>query len=192
VAGQVLPGRDNADATAIEAVAALLGDFSFSSGSRVYNAFRMERGLSYSPRVELGARPAPEPLPLFATLPVAPGVVDTAVTTLLKVFRDLRKEKPGTAAELDFAKRALTGRVASDLERVDGLASLVLVTMRDGLPADFMNRWVKNINNVTLPEVEAAAAKYLDPDHMAIVVIADKSRVEAALRGTGIPVVIVP
>jgi hypothetical protein len=40
--------------------------------------------------------------------------------------------------------------------------------------------------------VQSAAARHLDPDHMAIVVIADRSKVEPALRATGIPVVIVP
>jgi predicted Zn-dependent peptidase len=55
-----------------------------------------------------------------------------------------------------------------------------------------MNTRVERIGSVTLPEVQAAAAKYLDSDHLAIVIIADRAKVEAALKATGIPVVIVP
>ncbi len=192
VAGQILPGRDHADAEAIEALASVLGDFSVSAGSRVYNAFRIERGLSYSARVELGSRPVPETVPLVATFAVAPAVTDTAINVLLRVFRELREEKPATASELDFSKRNLVGRLPGDLERLDLLAANVAFAMRDRLPADYMSQWIAKINAVTLADVQAAASRYLDPDHMAIVVIADRSKVETALRATGIPVVIVP
>lgn len=192
VAGQTLPGRDHADAAAIETLASVLGDFSVSAGSRVYNAFRIERGLSYSARVELGSRPVPETVPLVATFAVAPAVTDTAISVLLRVFRELRQEKPATASELDFSKRNLIGRLPGDIERLDLLASSIALTMRDRLPGDYTSRWIGRINAVTLADVQSAASRYLDPDHMAIVVVADRSKVETALRATGIPVVIVP
>jgi zinc protease len=192
VAGQILPGRDNADAAAIETLASVLGDFSVSAGSRVYNAFRIDRGLSYSARVELMSRPVPETVPLIATLAVAPTVTDTAINVLLGVFRELRQGKPATASELDFSKRNLIGRLPGDLERLDVLATTVALTMRDRLPADYMNRWIGRINAATLADIQAAASRYLDPDHMAIVVIADRSKVETALRASGIPVVLIP
>jgi predicted Zn-dependent peptidase len=191
VAAQVLPGRDNPDAASIEALASVLGDFSVSSGSRVYTAFRSERGLSYSPRVELATRPIGETAPLVAAFQAPAGVTDTAVMTLLRVYRELHEDKPATASELEFAKRNLIGRLPADNERVDLLASNVLLTMRDRLPRNYLNTWIGRINSLTLPVVQTAAAKYLDPDHMVIVVMGDRARIEAALRATGIPVVIV-
>src|ERR1043165_4586183 len=74
-----LPVRDNADAAAIDALASLLGDATVSSGSRFYNAFRVERGLSYGPSVQLITRPVPEWAPIIARAPVAPAVTDPAV-----------------------------------------------------------------------------------------------------------------
>jgi zinc protease len=191
VGSQLVPGRDNADAAAIDALASLLGDFSVSTGSRVYNAFRLERGLSYSPKVELGTRPAGEMVPLYATAAVAPGMADTAINVLVRVMRDLKQDKPALASELDFSKRNLIGRMPSDLQRVDRTAALIVGQMQDRLPPDYLNQWVGRINNLTLSTVQAAAAKYLDPDHLSIVVVADRAKVETALRATGIPVVIV-
>jgi zinc protease len=63
--------------------------------------------------------------------------------------------------------------------------------MRDRLPPNYLNTWVNRINSLTLPAVQAAAAKYLDPDHMVIVVMGDRAKIEPALRATGLPVVIV-
>lgn len=192
LAGMLVPGRNNPDAAAIDAVASVLGDFSVSVGSRVYNAFRIERGLSYSPAVQLAARPIPELAPLVARAQVAPGVVDTAVMMMVKVFRELRQEKPATASELDFSKRALLGQLPGTLEQVDRVAGIVLASISDGLPPDYLNTWVKRIGGLGLPEVQAAAVKYLDADHMTIAVVGDRAKIEAALRATGIPVVIVP
>jgi len=192
LAGLLVPGRENPDAAAIDALASVLGDFSVSAGSRVYNAFRIERGLSYSPSVQLAQRPIPEMAPLVARAQVAPTVVDTAVMMMVKVFRELRQEKPTTAGELDFSKRALLGQLPATLEQLDRVASTVLASITDGLPANYLNTWVQRIGGLGLPEVQAAAAKYLDADHLTIAVLGDRAKVEVALRATGIPVVIVP
>lgn len=191
VGSQLMPGRDNPDAAAVDALALLLGDFSVSSGSRVYSAFRLERGLSYSPSVNLATRPVGELVPLYATVSVAPGMADTAINVLVRVLRDLKQDKPALASELDFSMRNLIGRVPSDLQRLDRTAALIVGQMQDRLPPDYLNQWIGRINGLTLDAVQAAAARYLDPDHMSIVVVADRAKVEAALRATGIPVVIV-
>jgi predicted Zn-dependent peptidase len=130
--------------------------------------------------------------PLAVLAQVAPGVTDTAVTMMVKVLRELRQEKPATASELEFSKRALLGRVPATLEQVDQVAAIVLASVMDRLPANYLNSRAQRLGSLGLPEVQAAAAKYLDPDHLTIVVVGDRSRVEAPLRATGIPVVIVP
>lgn len=190
VGGQLVPGRDHADAAAIEMVATMLGDFSVSVGSRVHQAFRGERGLSYSASAQLSPRPMPEPSVLSVVLTVAPANMDTAVVTLQRVFREFRDSRPPTASDLEFAKRALIGRLPADMERVDLVALNVLLALRDRLPPDYLNKWIGRVNGLTLAEVQAGV-KYLDPDHMAIVVVGDRAKIEAPLRATGIPVVIV-
>ena len=190
IGGQLLPGRDNADGAVIETLSALLGDFGVSSGSRFYQAFRVERGLSYSPRIELLTRPVPEMAPLIATASVPTPLADTAVMTMIRVLRDLKETKPATSGELDFAKRNLVGRLGGDFERMDATGSIVVAQMRDGLPPDYTAKWIPKINALTLADVQAAASKYLDPDHLAIIVTGDRAKLEPLLRGTGLPVVI--
>jgi zinc protease len=191
-AGMLVPGRDASDAAAIDALTSVLGDFSASSGSRFYRAFRIERGLSYGPSVQLMTRTIPEKSVLVARAPVAPAVTDTAVMMMVKVFRELRQEKPATASELDFSKQNLVGRLPLDLERVEYVGSVVLASIMDRLQPNYLNTWVKQLGAVGLPDVQAAAAKYLDVDHLTIVVVGDRAKIEAPLRATGIPVVIVP
>ena len=190
-AGFALPGRDHADTPAIEALSALVGDAGFAAGSRLYTAFRAERGLSYAIGVTQTTRPIPETAPLIATLTVTPASVDTAVVLMRRVLGDLQGARPPSQSELEFAKRGLIGRAPAEMERLDVVASNVASSILDRLPPKYLESWAGRINAITLPEVQAAAAKYIDPDHMAIVVVGDRSKIEAPLRATGIPVVII-
>jgi zinc protease len=191
VGSQLFPGRESPDAAAIDALTSVLGDFAVSSGSRFYYAFRTERGLTYSPRMSFFTRPIGEKSALVTSVAVGTGMTDTAVTTMLKVFRDLKLDKPVTEAELDFGKRNLIGSLPGSMEKLDALGDNVLSSIRDRLPAGYLNTWITRVNALTVADVRAAAAKYLDPEHMAIIVAADRAKVEAGLRATGIPVVIV-
>lgn len=191
VGAQLFPGRDSPDAAAIDALTSVLGDFNQAAGSRFYYAFRTEGGLTYSPRMTFFARPIGERSELVTAVAVSTANTDTAVTTMLKVFRELKQDKPVTEAELDFSKRNLVGSLPASMERLDALADNVLSSIRDRLPAGYLNNWVTRVNALTVADVRAAAAKYLDPDHLAITVAGDRSKIEASLRATGIPVVIV-
>jgi predicted Zn-dependent peptidase len=49
-----------------------------------------------------------------------------------------------------------------------------------------------NYERVTMADVRAAAAKYLDPDHMAIIVVGDRKLIEPALEAAHVaPIVAV-
>jgi zinc protease len=190
--GQLVPGRDAPDAFAIEALTAVLGDFTLSSQSRAYNAVRMERGLSYSVAVQLPtARPAGEPVAMYASLSVAPALIDTAVSVVLGLFRDLRQAQPVTASELEFARSSIVGRQPRELERIDALTFNVLALLRDGAAPDYTNQWTKRMTSLTLAEAQAAAAKHIDASRVAIAVVGDRAKLEAPLRALGLPLVIV-
>ena len=189
--GQVVPGRDSPDAAAIDALVSVLGDAGASAGSRVYTAFRTERGLSYSPIVRLSTRPVPESVVMVGDIAVAAANTDTAVTEWLRVMREAKSGRPVTATELAFSRGNLVGVLPRQMETVEALADRVLGIVRDRLPATYLNDRVRRLNALTLPEVQAAASMYLDPEHQAIIVIGDRAKIEGPLRATGIPVVIV-
>jgi zinc protease len=190
-AGELVPGRDSPDAAAVSVLSSLLGNFTVSTGSRVYTAFRIERGLSYGPNTILQQSQFGEMAPLVMQASVPQALMDTAVLVTVKVIRDLRQDRPATAEEVEFAKSNLVGRIPGATERLESIAATTNAAIRDRLPAGYLNEWIQKVGTLTLADVQAAAARYLDPDHLAIVVVGDRAKLEAPLRATGIPVVIV-
>jgi predicted Zn-dependent peptidase len=71
-------------------------------------------------------------------------------------------------------------------------AGTALEVMVARLPTTYFTDYAARLNSMTLAEVQAAATKYIDPDHLVLVVVGDRAKIEAPLRATGIPVVIVP
>ncbi|MEO5567812.1 MAG: pitrilysin family protein [Gemmatimonadaceae bacterium] len=189
--GQVMPGRDHGDGAAIEVLASVLGDAGVSSGSRVYRAFRTDAGLSYGPNVQLGSRPSPENVVLVGSFSVAPTAVEQAVNLWVQVVRDLKGPKPILESELEFSKNNLIGGLPISTETLDGMTLQVINALRSRLPPTYLNEWITRVSGLTLGQAQAAATQYLDPEHMPIVVIGDRSKIEAGLRATGFPVVIV-
>jgi len=189
IGGQLIPSRASADAAAIEAVAAVLGGA--SGGSRLFDAFRVARGLSYNPNSQILWRPEPQLATWIAATTVPTAKTDTAVIEWLRVVREVHGDRPLTVAELEFSRNNLVGVLPAQLETVDAVATRTMTVLQNGLNPAFYTEYAARMNSLTLAEVQSAAMKYLDPDHTVIVVVGDRTKLEAPLRATGIPVVIV-
>jgi len=64
--------------------------------------------------------------------------------------------------------------------------------VRDRLPLDFFDRYATGMTSVAASDVAAAASKYIDVDHLIIVVTGDRATIEPVLRAANIaPVVVV-
>jgi zinc protease len=50
------------------------------------------------------------------------------------------------------------------------------------LPDNYLSEYIRNINVVTMADVNRVANKYLTPDKMAILVVGDKAVIEPKLR----------
>lgn len=187
--GNLVPGRGSVDAISIEAVNSVLGG---NTSGRMWQTFRVDRGLSYQPTTAIAWRPEPQVgswQALVSSVPAAKA--DTAVTELVRVFRETHGDRPPTGDELDFARKNLLGALPTLLSTIDNVAALTLSIMQNGLAPTFYNDYVGRVNALTLASFQGAAAKYLDVDHMVIAVVGDRAKIEAPLRATGIPVVIV-
>jgi predicted Zn-dependent peptidase len=79
--------------------------------------------------------------------------------------------------------------------RIDGpdsLAARVAEMVRDHLPFDYVDRYAARMGSVAPSDVAAAASKYIDLEHLIIVVTGDRATIEPALRAANIaPVVVV-
>ncbi len=136
----------------------LLGGGGFAS--RLMNEVREKRGLVYG--VYSYFLPLAAPGPFVIALQTRADQTDKA----LKVVRQVMLRMHGgaiTRKELAAAKANLTGgfahRMDSNAKRV-GLMSMIGFY---GLPLDYLQTWKQHIEAVTLADVKAAAARYLDP-----------------------------
>jgi zinc protease len=96
-----------------------------------------------------------------------------------------------TPAELESGRRARIGLLAVRIDGPDSIATRLAELSRDGLPPDFLDHYAAGVQAVTPADVSTAAARYLNPDHLVIVVTGDRKVIEPALRAANLaPIVI--
>ena len=117
---------------------------------------------------------------------VASASVVTAKTdsSLIEFFKELRRMRdslvPGD--ELAKAKAYITLGFPGDFETTFGTAQQFLDLLQNDLPLGTLQGLVAGINAVSAADVQRVARRYLDPDHFAIVVVGDRSQIEAGIR----------
>ena len=76
----------------------------------------------------------------------------------------------------------------SSVRAVNGsIADLYL----EQLPQDYYQNYAQNIRAVTKEDLSRVANKYIDVDHLAIIIVGDRKTIEQPLKATGIaPVVL--
>jgi zinc protease len=81
-----------------------------------------------------------------------------------------------TDAEVDEAKRYLTGSFALRLDSMSEIARFLGQVATYGLGVDYADRYVERINAVTTADVQRVAQQYVRPDELTEVVVADLSQ----------------
>src|SRR5439155_1532366 len=85
----------------------------------------------------------------------------------------------GAVAAVPKAKAYLTLGLPGDFETTGGAAARFRELLAFGLPLDYYDHYVDRINAITAADVQRVARQYIDPDHFDIVVVGDKSQIEA-------------
>mgnify|MGYP002776331495 CR=1 FL=1 len=144
----------------------ILGGGGFAS--RLTEAVREKRGLSYSvysafaPGLHAGA--------FVVGLQTRPDQADQAVQVAREVVRHFITEGP-TSEELQAAKANLIGgfalRIDSNRKLLGNLASMAW----HGLPLDYLETWTRQVDRVTVADIQVAFARKLQPDRMVTVVV---------------------
>lgn len=134
--------------------------------SRISNVIREQRGLAYSAYSYF--------MPMRAAGPFVMGLQtrgDQAgeATALLRQTLDEFVTEGPTSAELEAARRNLTGgfplRLDSNKDIVDYLAMLGFYR----LPLDWLDRYVERVNAVTVEQVRDAFERRVDPERMVLI-----------------------
>lgn len=114
-------------------------------------------------------------------------VTDSAVVEFIKEIKRIRTEKVSEEA-LNNIKAGYVGRFVMQVEKPATIARYALNIETEGLPADFYENYIKNINAVTPEDVMRVANKYILSDNLRILVVGKGSDVLPALEKLNIPI----
>lgn len=134
----------------------------YTYGARSYFNFMRERG------------------PFFVATGVRTDVTDLAIKEVLKEIDGMRTGEV-TAEELANAKNRYSLSLPGYFQTVDGIAGMIANLYLFDLPLDYFQKLPDQINAVTAADVLRIAKSHLTPEKLSIVVVGDKSHVEAGL-----------
>ncbi len=113
-------------------------------------------------------------------------VTDSAVVEFLKEVKKIRTEKVADDV-LNNVKAGYVGRFVMQVEKPATIARYALNTEVQGLPSDFYENYIKNINAVSAEDILRVSKKYFLEDNLRIVVVGKGSDVIAGLEKLKIP-----
>lgn len=135
---------------------------------RLFLNLREKHGWTYGSYSNLGAS---KYISKFSsTASVRNAVTDSAV---VEIFNELKKIRTDLVSEEDLknAKAKYIGNFVMQIEKPATIARYALNIKTLGLPEDFYENYVKNINAVTPEDVRNAAKKYFLADNTRVVIV---------------------
>jgi zinc protease len=108
-------------------------------------------------------------------------VTDSSLTEFLYELNRIVKE-PVSPEDMLLAKSSMTGNFAQSLESPQTIANFAINTFRYKLPKDYYSNYLKNLDAVTISDVQSAAQKYIMPDNCNIIVVGNKDNVADKLK----------
>src|SRR3954464_8923379 len=142
------------------------------ASSRLFLELREEKGYTYGSYSDFSALTYPGIVE--ATSEQRNAVTKGAMDSLLEELRKMREE-PVPGPELDESKRSIVAVFALSLERPANLLDRWLTVKYYGLPLDYWDTYPARVNEQTAATIEQTAKKYIDLDHLQIVVGGDPS-----------------
>jgi predicted Zn-dependent peptidase len=174
--GHVGPARDTPDYFALQVLNTILGG---AFTSRLNQNLRETHGYTYGAGSAFSLRRVGGPF--VAQASVVTAKTDSSLIEFLKELRRIRDEAV-PAAELEKAKQYLSLGLPGDFETTAGAAFRFRDLLIYGLPLDYYAGYIDRINAVTAADVQRVARRYIDPDRFDIVIVGDRSQIEAGLR----------
>ncbi len=167
---------DSPDRIKARVMNAILGGGVFSG--RLMQNLREDKGYTYGARSQL----ADDDLVGFfnAGAAVRNEVTDSSVHEFLYEVNKIRDE-PVSADELSLVKNVLAGSFARSLESPQTIARMALNTVKYGLPSDYYQNYLKDLEAVSIADVQAMAQKYIRPENMIVTVVGSRDDVAEKL-----------
>ncbi len=148
--------------------------------SRVNLNLREQKGYTYGARTAFAFRRGAGPFTASAGVQTA--VTKESVAEFLKELRGIRGEIPISMTELEQAKQSLIRGFPRTFETPLQIATRLGDIALYGLPDNYFNSYIAGVQRVTAADVLRAANSTIDPSRLAILVVGDRTVVEAGLR----------
>jgi zinc protease len=108
-----------------------------------------------------------------------------------KELKALAGTKPISEAEFEDAKVKRVRGYAQQFESLGRIAQQIADLWALGLPMEELQRESEETQKVTLEAARAAAKKYATPDRSTVLLVGDRSKIEAGIRETKLGDVVV-
>lgn len=177
--GAVGVPRSTQDYFALTVMNTILGG-SFSS--RLNQNLRETRGFTYGAGSRFDMRRAAGPF--LASAEIVTAKSDSALIEFMRELNGIRQVVP--PAELSRAKRYLQLQLPGNFETTQQIAAALVPVALYGLPLDYYNNYVQNIESVTQADVARVAQQYINPGSLAVVIVGDRKTIETGLKATNV------
>ena len=109
-----------------------------------------------------------------------------ALVEFMKELRGILGARPITDDELTTAKDALIQRLPATFASVSSINGAITTLWTQNLPDDYYQQYAQRVAAITKDDVVRVAKQYVTVDNLAIVIVGDRSVIEAPLKATGI------
>jgi zinc protease len=147
--------------------------------SRINLNLREDKGYTYGADSHFSFWHGPGPFE--AGGPVQTAATKPSLAELLKELTEISGRRPVTERELSFAKQRLVEGFPSRFETTFGLAAQMAGLAAADLPDDEFEHYQARIEGVSQTDVARVARQYITPETMTILVVGDRSQIEAPL-----------
>jgi zinc protease len=179
--GEPGPPRSTPDFYALQVMNNLLGGL---FQSRLNHDIREVKGYSYGVGSNFAYGRGP------GAFRAGGGIVsaksDSALIGFMTHFKGVQGEVPFTDDEVQQGKESLIQSLPSRFSTVNGIAAAISSIYTQDLPETYWKDYAAKIDAVTRGDLVRVAKKYIDVDHMNLVIVGDRASIEAPLRATGI------
>ena len=158
--------RDDPDYFAMSLMAKILGG-GFSS--RLFKLIRSEQGLAY--RVGAFWNAAWDHPGTFSV--VCNTKSETTMQATTEILKEVRRitEEPVTKDELRLAKDGILNSFVFNFDSKGEIVSRLMIYEYYGYPADYLEKYRSNVENVTADDILLAAKKHIKPDDLTILAV---------------------
>jgi zinc protease len=168
--------RGNPDYYKLQVMNYILGGGGFAS--RLMKVVRSKGGLAYT--VASGFQAGKFPGAFLIVLQTKNQSANEALKLVLEQLREIQNA-PVAERELKSARQYLIGSFPLKIDRQSEITSFMLGVELNGLGLDYADRYPKLIGAVTAADVQEVARKYIHPDALQVVAVANQAEAKIAV-----------